>query len=79
MEKTNPSSPPESPNSFRNRKICELNALLESLNLAAPPLEIDFSYLKGDIRFVELFKEYEIGDLSNGKTEEEKEVEEVGV
>ncbi|GJR20877.1 hypothetical protein Tco_0969404 [Tanacetum coccineum] len=82
MENTNPSSPPESPNSFKNRKICELNALLESLNLTALPLERDFFYLEGNVRFVELFKEYEIGELSEGETEEEEEVvevEEIGV
>ncbi|GJT21879.1 hypothetical protein Tco_0891816 [Tanacetum coccineum] len=67
----------KSSNSFRNRKIYELYALLESLNLTAPPLERDFSYLEGDIRFVKLFKEYEIGDLSEEETEEEEEVVEV--
>ncbi|GKC00537.1 hypothetical protein Tco_0986673, partial [Tanacetum coccineum] len=60
----NPSSPPESPNSFRNRKVREINAPLESLNLTAPPLECDLSGLEGDVKFVELFKEYEIGDFS---------------
>ncbi|GJS37268.1 hypothetical protein Tco_0535650 [Tanacetum coccineum] len=81
MENTNPSSPPKSPNSFMNIKICELNALLESLNLTTPPLERDFFYLEGGVRFVELFKEYEIGDLSEGEIEEEEvvEVEKVGV
>ncbi|GKA58686.1 hypothetical protein Tco_0757999 [Tanacetum coccineum] len=72
MENTNPSSPPKSPNSFMNIKICELNALLESLNLTTPPLERDFFYLEGGVRFVELFKEYEIGDLSEGEIEEEE-------
>ncbi|GJS76026.1 hypothetical protein Tco_0725907 [Tanacetum coccineum] len=72
MENINPSSPPESLNSFRNRKIYELNALLESLNLTTPPLERDFSYLEGDIRFVELFKEYEIGDLVREKQRRKK-------
>ncbi|GJU78457.1 hypothetical protein Tco_1275527 [Tanacetum coccineum] len=66
MENTNPSSPPDSPNSFRNRKICEINELLETLNLTAPPLERYFSYLEADVRFVELFNEYEIGDLTFG-------------
>ncbi|GKC10396.1 hypothetical protein Tco_1007178 [Tanacetum coccineum] len=63
MEDVNPSSPPESPNSFRNRKVREINALLESLNLTAPPFECDLSGLEGDVKFVELFKEYEIGDF----------------
>ncbi|GJZ72507.1 hypothetical protein Tco_0636358 [Tanacetum coccineum] len=67
MENANPSSPLESPDLFRNREICDLDALFESLNLTAPPLEKDFSYLEGDPRFVELFKKYEIGDLSDGE------------
>ncbi|GJT30929.1 hypothetical protein Tco_0911204 [Tanacetum coccineum] len=58
MENANPSSPPESPNSFRNRKIHEINTLLKSLNLTAPPLERDCSCLEGDVGFVELFREY---------------------
>ncbi|GJY51179.1 hypothetical protein Tco_0442026 [Tanacetum coccineum] len=82
MENVNPSSPLESPDLFRNREIFDLDALLESLNLTAPPLEKDFSYLEGDVRFVELFKKYEIGDRSEGETKDEEEVvevEEVGV
>ncbi|GJU88225.1 hypothetical protein Tco_1300648 [Tanacetum coccineum] len=82
MDNASPSSPPESPNSFRNKKTCELNALLESLNLTAPSLERYFSYLEGDVGFVKLFKEYEIGDLSEGEMEEEEEVvdvEELGI
>ncbi|GJX63429.1 retrovirus-related pol polyprotein from transposon TNT 1-94 [Tanacetum coccineum] len=38
---------------------------------------IDCSYLEGDVRFVELFKEYKIKDLSEGETEDEEEVVEV--
>nr|GEY24622.1 hypothetical protein [Tanacetum cinerariifolium] len=77
MENINPSSPPESSNSFGDRKNCELNVLPESLNLTAPPFERDCFYLEGDVRFVELFKGYEIGDLSKGETKEEDEVVEV--
>nr|GEW05212.1 retrotransposon Orf1 [Tanacetum cinerariifolium] len=62
MENTNPSSPLESPNSFRDRTILEINALLESLNLTAPPFDRDLSHLEGDVEFVELFKKYEIKD-----------------
>ncbi|GJW32040.1 hypothetical protein Tco_0052072 [Tanacetum coccineum] len=47
--------------------ICELNALLESLNLKALPLERD---LKEDVKFVEIFKEYEIGDISDEEIKE---------
>nr|GEU55333.1 hypothetical protein [Tanacetum cinerariifolium] len=71
MENANPSSPP---NSFKNRKIREINTLLESLNLTASPLERDPSCLEGDVGFVELFKEYEIGNFSE---EEIVEVEEL--
>ncbi|GJZ13914.1 hypothetical protein Tco_0549144 [Tanacetum coccineum] len=67
MENTNPSSPPESPNSLKDRMIYELEALFESLNLTSPPLERD---LKGEVKFVELFKEYEIGDLIKEESEE---------
>ncbi|GJQ94153.1 hypothetical protein Tco_0005292 [Tanacetum coccineum] len=67
MENTNPSSPPESSNSLRDRIICELGALLESLNLTSPPLERD---LKGYVKFVKLFKEYEIGDLIKEESKE---------
>ncbi|GKC39388.1 hypothetical protein Tco_1051772 [Tanacetum coccineum] len=80
MENANPSSPPESPNSFRNRKIHEITILLEFLNATAPPLKRDSSYLEGDVGFVELFKEYEIGYFSEEEIEEEVvEVEELGV
>ncbi|GKA58877.1 hypothetical protein Tco_0758190 [Tanacetum coccineum] len=67
MEDANSLPPPESPNSLRDIIICELDALLESLNLTALPLERD---LKGDVKFVELFKEYEIGDFSDEEIEE---------
>ncbi|GKB08927.1 hypothetical protein Tco_0837239 [Tanacetum coccineum] len=67
MEDANSSPPPESPTSLRDRMICELDALLESLNLTALPLERD---LKGDVKFVELFKEYDIGDFSDEEIEE---------
>ncbi|GJT75813.1 hypothetical protein Tco_1042538 [Tanacetum coccineum] len=58
--------------------ICELDAFLESLNLTAPPLERD---LKGDVKFVQFFKKYEIGDISDEEIEEGEIVEEkeVGV
>nr|GEV41994.1 reverse transcriptase domain-containing protein [Tanacetum cinerariifolium]GEV43044.1 reverse transcriptase domain-containing protein [Tanacetum cinerariifolium] len=46
LENANPSSPPESPNSNRNRKVREINALLESLTLTVPPLERDPSCLE---------------------------------
>ncbi|GKD98988.1 hypothetical protein Tco_1382885 [Tanacetum coccineum] len=73
MEDANSLPPPESPNSLRDKIICELDALLESLNLTAQPLERD---LKGDVKFVELFKEYEIGDFSDEEIEEGEIVEE---
>ncbi|GJY35317.1 hypothetical protein Tco_0420695 [Tanacetum coccineum] len=73
MEDANSSPPPESPTSLRDRMICELDALLESLNLTALPLERD---LKGDVKFVELFKEYDIGDFSDEEIEEGEIVEE---
>ncbi|GJT88406.1 hypothetical protein Tco_1070123 [Tanacetum coccineum] len=77
MENANPSSPPESPNSFRYRKIREINTLLESLNLTAPPLERNSSCLEGDVGFVELFKEYEIREFSEEEIKEGEEVAEV--
>ncbi|GJX14953.1 hypothetical protein Tco_0206711 [Tanacetum coccineum] len=77
MKNTNLSSPPESPNSFMNRKIHEINALLESLNLTSPPLERDSSCLEGDVGFFELFKEYKIGSISKEEIDEEEEVVEV--
>nr|GEY45772.1 hypothetical protein [Tanacetum cinerariifolium] len=73
MENANPSSPPESPNSFRNRKFCELNAL----ELNCPAFKRVFSCSEGDVRFMELFKKDEIGYLSEGEIEEEEEVAEV--
>ncbi|GJR61322.1 hypothetical protein Tco_1503484 [Tanacetum coccineum] len=73
MEDANSSPPPEFPTSLRDRMICELDALLESLNLTALPLERD---LKGDVKFVELFKEYDIGDFSDEEIEEGEIVEE---
>nr|GEV11740.1 hypothetical protein [Tanacetum cinerariifolium] len=69
MENANPPSPPESPNSFLNRKIQEFYTLLESVNLDNPPLEREPSCLEGDIGFVELFKEYEIEDVSEEEIE----------
>nr|GEX49567.1 hypothetical protein [Tanacetum cinerariifolium] len=71
MENVNPSSPPESPNSFLNRKIREFHTPFESLDLAAQPLEKEPSCLEGDAGFVELFKEYEIGVVCDDETEEE--------
>ncbi|GKB66640.1 hypothetical protein Tco_0928052, partial [Tanacetum coccineum] len=44
--------------------------------LAAPPLEREPSYLEGDVGFVELFKEYEIGGVSEDETKEEEVVRE---
>ncbi|GJW12594.1 hypothetical protein Tco_1578421 [Tanacetum coccineum] len=81
MENVNPSSPPKSPNSFRNQTIQEINTLLESLNLTTLPFKRDPSCLEGDIRFVELFKNYEIGDFSEEEKEEEEDIveEELGV
>ncbi|GJV85501.1 hypothetical protein Tco_1525399 [Tanacetum coccineum] len=82
MENVNPSSPPESPNSYRSRKVSEINALIESLNLTASPLERDLSCLERKVGFVELFKEYEIEDFSEEEITEEDdvvEVEELGV
>nr|GEZ16709.1 hypothetical protein [Tanacetum cinerariifolium] len=73
----NPSSPPESPNSFKKRKIREINTFLESFNLTAPPLERNSSCLEGDVGFVELYKEYEIGEFSEEEIKEEEEVAEV--
>ncbi|GKG29871.1 hypothetical protein Tco_0419769, partial [Tanacetum coccineum] len=73
MENANPPSPPESPNSFINRKVREFNTLLESLNLVAPPLDREPSCLEGEIGFVELFKEYEIVDVRVKYEEEIKE------
>ncbi|GKD64202.1 hypothetical protein Tco_1306310 [Tanacetum coccineum] len=46
MDNTNLPSPPESPDSFTDRKVREISALLESLNLTAPPLERN---LEGDV------------------------------
>ncbi|GJZ31163.1 hypothetical protein Tco_0576210 [Tanacetum coccineum] len=46
MDNTNPPSPPESPDSFTDRKVREISALLESLNLTTPPLERN---LEGDV------------------------------
>ncbi|GKC43402.1 hypothetical protein Tco_1061124 [Tanacetum coccineum] len=77
MENANPPSPPESPNSFINRKVREFNTLLESLNLVAPPLDREPSCLEGEIGFVKLFKEYEIVDVRVKDEEEIKEEEEV--
>ncbi|GJX34777.1 hypothetical protein Tco_0246334 [Tanacetum coccineum] len=77
----NPTSPPESPNSFLNRKVREFNTLLESLNLAAPPLEREHSCLERYVGFVKLFKEFEIRDVRDEEIEEEEvvvEVEELG-
>nr|GEZ10271.1 ribonuclease H-like domain-containing protein [Tanacetum cinerariifolium] len=82
LKNVDPSSPLESPNSFMNKKIRELHTLLESLNPAAPPLERQPSCLEKDVGFVELFKEYEIGDVREEVIEEEEElegVEELGV
>ncbi|GJR33018.1 hypothetical protein Tco_1109250 [Tanacetum coccineum] len=75
MENANPSSPLESPNSPRDSMICELDVLLESLNLTASPLERN---LKGDVKFVELFKENEIRDFSDEEVEEGEIVEKRG-
>ncbi|GKC72986.1 hypothetical protein Tco_1118869, partial [Tanacetum coccineum] len=72
MEDANSSSPPESANSLRDRMICEPDVLLESLNLTASPLD---RYLKRDVKFVDLFKEYEIGDFSDEEIEGEEIVE----
>ncbi|GJR24416.1 hypothetical protein Tco_0972943 [Tanacetum coccineum] len=76
----NPSSPPGSPKSFLNRKIREFHTLLESLDLATPSLEREPSCLEGDVGFVELFKEYKIGDVSEEeiKEDEVERVEELG-
>ncbi|GKD54203.1 hypothetical protein Tco_1287590, partial [Tanacetum coccineum] len=74
MENVNPSSPPESPNLFMNRKVREFNTLLESLNLDAPPLDREPSCLKGEVGFVVLFKEYETGDVKEEEIKEEEEV-----
>ncbi|GJS33171.1 hypothetical protein Tco_0531553 [Tanacetum coccineum] len=81
MENVNPSSPLRLTNPFLNRKIQEFHTLLESLNLTAPPLEREPSCLEGDVGFVELFKEYEIGDVSKEEIREEEveEKEELGV
>ncbi|GJS02501.1 hypothetical protein Tco_0319009 [Tanacetum coccineum] len=76
MENVNPPSPPESPNSFMNKKVREFNTLLESMNLAAPPLEKKPSCLE-DVGSVKLFKEYEIRDVREEEIEEEEEVVEV--
>ncbi|GJW09432.1 hypothetical protein Tco_1575259 [Tanacetum coccineum] len=57
--------------------IREINTLLESLNLTAPPLKRDPSYLERDVGFVKLFKEYEIRDFSMEEIEEEEDVVEV--
>ncbi|GJS22154.1 hypothetical protein Tco_0450786 [Tanacetum coccineum] len=57
-----------------NRKVREFNTLLESLNLVDPPLNRP-SCLEGEVGFDELFKEYEIGDVS----EEEIVGDELGV
>ncbi|GJU98910.1 hypothetical protein Tco_1328181 [Tanacetum coccineum] len=77
MENANPSSPPESPNSFRDRTILEINALLESLNLTVPPLDRELSHLVGDVEFVELLKKYKIKDSSYDELEEKDQVVEV--
>ncbi|GKE11659.1 hypothetical protein Tco_1415210, partial [Tanacetum coccineum] len=45
--------------------------------LAAPPLDREPSCLEGEVGFVELFKEYEIGDVREEEIEEEEEVVEV--
>ncbi|GKE65079.1 hypothetical protein Tco_1519240, partial [Tanacetum coccineum] len=64
-----------------NRKVRESHTFLESLNLAAPPLEREHSCLEGDVGFVELFKEYEIGEVNKEEIEKEDVVgvEEIGV
>ncbi|GJY11828.1 hypothetical protein Tco_0381137 [Tanacetum coccineum] len=51
MGNVNPTSQPKSPNSF--------------INLVAPPLDRESSCLEGKVGFLELFKEYEIGDVSD--------------
>ncbi|GJW92766.1 hypothetical protein Tco_0172438, partial [Tanacetum coccineum] len=53
------------------------NTLLESLNLVIPPLDREYSCLEREVGFVELFKEYEIGDVRWEENEEEEEVVEV--
>ncbi|GJZ09871.1 hypothetical protein Tco_0544154 [Tanacetum coccineum] len=77
MENANLSSPPESPNSFMNRKVQEFNTLLESLKLVAPPLDREPSCLEGEVGFVELFKECDIRDVREEEIEEDEEVVEV--
>ncbi|GJU39610.1 putative reverse transcriptase domain-containing protein [Tanacetum coccineum] len=77
IKNVNPSSAPESPNSFMNRKVRDFNTLLKSLNLTALPLKREPSCLDGDVGFIELFKECEIGDIREEKIEEEEEVVEV--
>ncbi|GKB08392.1 hypothetical protein Tco_0836676 [Tanacetum coccineum] len=54
--------------------IREINTLLESLKLTAPPLERDPSCLEGDVEFVELFKKYESGDFREEEIDEEEDV-----
>ncbi|GKC90467.1 hypothetical protein Tco_1151116 [Tanacetum coccineum] len=54
--------------------IREINTLLESLKLTAPPLERDPSCLEEDVEFVELFKKYEIGDFREEEIKEEEDV-----
>ncbi|GKF31176.1 hypothetical protein Tco_0100974, partial [Tanacetum coccineum] len=60
-----------------NRKVRDFNTLLKSLNLTALPLKREPSCLDGDVGFIELFKECEIGDIREEKIEEEEEVVEV--
>ncbi|GKC04157.1 hypothetical protein Tco_0995767 [Tanacetum coccineum] len=67
MENANSSPPPKSPDSLRDRMICKVDVLFKYLNLAALPLEWN---LEGDVKFVELFKKYEIGDFSDEEIEE---------
>ncbi|GJT38829.1 hypothetical protein Tco_0938694 [Tanacetum coccineum] len=45
------------------------------MNLVAPPIERELSCLEGDVGFVELFKEYEIGDVREEVVKEEEGVE----
>ncbi|GJV80454.1 hypothetical protein Tco_1516324 [Tanacetum coccineum] len=42
------------------------------LDLVDPPLEREHSCLEGYVGFVELFKEYEVGDVSEEEIEEEE-------
>ncbi|GJQ97202.1 hypothetical protein Tco_0008341 [Tanacetum coccineum] len=83
MDNTNPPSPPDSPTSLNESKICKLNSFLASLNLVPPSSNTQFVCTKendGDVIFLEIIKKYD--DSIEEELEEDDNVvagEELGV